>query len=1553
MSRHRRCPKGVTVRAGLDCGEIEIGALVMTTVTAVPLTATAHTLSFEKLSPGDFERLCLWLVREEGYDDAEHLGEAGSEQGRDVVARRDGRRWVFQCKRVAKFGAAEGKQEIDKIRALPTEEQPDELVFVVSRAVSAGARKQIRAAWGAEATCRFWCGTELDAMVKRHGNILEEFFQLPPGSARRRPTGSPRGFMTVPDLPPHYLPRPEHLEPLKRAVLRGERRKLGVTAKVKVGVQGMGGVGKTVLAAAVASDPEVQQAFPGGVLWVTVGQHPEVVELQQDLAAVVGVAKEFHSKARGKSLLREALSDEAALLVLDDVWDVDHASFLDVVGPGGRLLITTRNREILVGLDARECPIEVLAPEQARALLADWAGKAPEELPELAGHVSEACGRLPLALAMIGATVRLRPTAWRDALERLERADLDKIRRSHPDYPYPDLLRAIGISVEALAPEERERYVELAVFPGNTAVPEAAVEVLWSSRSLEPLDARDLIDRLVARSLARREAAGRLRLHVLQVDYVRRQAGDLQAFHARLVHAYALRCAAGRASGPNDGYYFQRLPHHLVRADREAELEALLLDFQWLQAKLETAGVAALIDDYEMLPGKEDAGLVRSALSLAANVLAGDPRQLAGQLLGRLRTGFEALRIDRLLRQASKLSPPGVLLPRFATLTLAGGPLLRVLEGHTEAVRAVAALDGGRVVSGSNDKMLRVWDVESGESLRVLKGHARGVNAVAVLEDGRVVSASGDGTLRVWDVESGDTLRVLEGHRGAVKVVAALDGGRVISGSIDGTLRVWDLESGTTLRVLEGSGSEIYAVAVLDGRRAISASGCHGLSGQHDTLRVWDIESGTTLRVLEGDGEPIGAVVALGDGRVLYAFGRRGMFTPANKLRVWDIESGDTLGVLEGHGKIRALTALDGGRAVSGLSNGTLLVWDVESGEILRVWDVEVRRRLFEGDSDAVNAVAALEGSRAVSASSNGTLRVWDVEAGDTLRVLEGHSGEVRAVAALGGRRAVSASWEKLLVWDVESGATLRVLEGHGDVSAVAALGDGRAISASSDQLRVWDVESGAILRVLEGHAKPVYAVAVLDGGRVVSASMDKTLRVWDVETGATLRVLEGHIDNVEAVAALGGGRIVSGGGMNDQTLRVWDVETGTTVRVLEGHAGPVAAIAALGEDRVISASWTKLRVWDVESGTNLRVLEGHTGPVRAIAILGDSRAVSVSWDKSLRVWDVESGANLAVLTLDSEVEAVAVCIAASGPTVIAGDRSGGVHFLDWIDPELVRRQPERPEAAEGSLRQAVELDPDDAMAHKNLGNALLDEGRLEEAEASYRRALELDPGFAAAHFNLGTVLLEQGKPEEATPSYRRSIELDPVDAEAHILLGNALWEQKRPGEAEASLRRAIELDPDHATGHIELGNMLFDRRVLGEAEASYRRALELDPDHATGHYYLGLVLVEQGRLGEAEASYRRALELDPDHATARGALREVLRQRLVQEEEASLRGAIELDPEKAASHTGLGMVLGRQGRLDEAERSLRRAIELDPDDAAARRFLEEILEEQRRLEEA
>ena len=154
-------------------------------------------------------------------------------------------------------------------------------------------------------------------------------------------------------------------------------------------------------------------------------------------------------------------------------------------------------------------------------------------------------------------------------------------------------------------------------------------------------------------------------------------------------------------------YTLRHLPAHLAACGRNDHLRRLLLDFEWLQAKLMACDINALLDDFRVAPNDEALCLVQSALRMAAHVLACDKRQLPSQLTGRLLAHYVP-QIQALLERM-KDRGHSWLRPLTASLIAAGGPLLRTLEGHTRSVNAVAVYaDGKRALSASEDKTVRV-----------------------------------------------------------------------------------------------------------------------------------------------------------------------------------------------------------------------------------------------------------------------------------------------------------------------------------------------------------------------------------------------------------------------------------------------------------------------------------------------------------------------------------------------------------------------------------------------------------------------------------------------------------------------------------------------------------------------------------------------------------------------------------------------------------------------------------------------------------------------------
>jgi WD40 repeat protein/energy-coupling factor transporter ATP-binding protein EcfA2 len=173
------------------------------------------------------------------------------------------------------------------------------------------------------------------------------------------------------------------------------------------------------------------------------------------------------------------------------------------------------------------------------------------------------------------------------------------------------------------------------------------------------------------------------------------------------------------------------------------------------------------------------------------------------------------------------------------------GKLLKVFKGHTGTVTSVAfSPSEDKIISGSDDKTLRLWDLE-GKSLQVFQGHEAditnsdsGVTEVAFSPDGnRIVSAGNDNTLRLWDLQ-GKQLAVYRGHEKSVTSVAfSPDGKTIISGSEDRSIRFWDLQGKPKQpRIIRGHTYTVTHVAFSpDGNMVISSS-------NDKTIKFWGLD---------------------------------------------------------------------------------------------------------------------------------------------------------------------------------------------------------------------------------------------------------------------------------------------------------------------------------------------------------------------------------------------------------------------------------------------------------------------------------------------------------------------------------------------------------------------------------------------------------------------------------------------------------------------------------------------------------------------------------------
>jgi WD40 repeat protein len=1059
---------------------------------------------------------------------------------------------------------------------------------------------------------------------------------------------------SVPEEPPHYLPRIGNQAQLRTKLLASKTGNVAITSPGQtVGLEGMGGVGKTVLAATLTRDPTVQEFFSDGIFWLTVTSNPNLLQLLNQFSKwIPGCEELWVDEKQAREKLREILHEKHVLLILDDVWSVDHAVALNVVSAPGRLLITTRNSEILAGLDAYEFRVGLLTPEEALKLLAKWANVSTvNRLPAVAADVARECGYLPLALAMLGALVRQRAGAWADALELLRGRDLGDFKRTFPDYPYPDLFRAIEVSVVDLSSEERERYLDLAVFSEGLAMPEASLRVLWH---LSPSRTRLCMDRFVARSLATREGKeehSRLRLHDLLGCYMRKvREKELPAIHRRFIDNYQEKCPDGWHAGPDDGYFFQSLIYHLAEIGAWREVEKVTTDFSWLMRKCELNLLDSIAADYSFLEAASS--VTRDRLKVW--------REFFRQKSHLLRRGNREWPMHRILLQLAAEHADDSPVTRAAAQWLEKGrcdwfwlrKLLRpqrvgkilnstVFEGHTKEVNGVLELIDGRLLSWSADKTLRLWDVKSGVPLAVLEAHTSNVKDALELADGRLLSWSSsyigktpcDSSLRLWKSEDGGLLATLSGHTGWVEGALVLSTGRILSWSADKTLRLWNSQDGRPLGILKGHTRKVRgAIELADGRiLSWSADG---------TLRLWDGKSESPILILKGhrrksvntswDVAGVRGALELSDGKLLS--------WADETLRLWDPQTGSLLGELQGHTKeVYGALQLNDGSLLSWSEDETLLLWKDRCG---KPWAT------LRGHTSGVDGAMKLRNGQILSWERGGEMRLWNSSDGTLLTTFKGHGGLHCVLELHDGRLVTCAVFDVLRCWSAGRGRCLKTLEGF---NKVYELKDGRILLCDeNNSMRLLESQGLARLKPSQDIVRLIRGSSVTRSGDFLIWTYGGTLSKWCPHDGQLKSTGKAKSGLVDGVMELQDGRLLSWCG--DGTLQLWNETNLAPLSHWIGHYDESNRPLELRDGRLLTWEgdlWSgrqdgdtspddekryALHLWSNKVGAPLGTLIGHTGEIGGAIELRDGSLLSWSADKTLRLWDSRHGSLLAIL---------------------------------------------------------------------------------------------------------------------------------------------------------------------------------------------------------------------------------------------------------------------------------------------------------------------------------
>ncbi|MEM9265625.1 MAG: BTAD domain-containing putative transcriptional regulator [Cyanobacteria bacterium P01_F01_bin.13] len=513
---------------------------------------------------------------------------------------------------------------------------------------------------------------------------------------------------------------------------------------------------------------------------------------------------------------------------------------------------------------------------------------------------------------------------------------------------------------------------------------------------------------------------------------------------------------------------------------------------------------------------------------------------------------------------------------------VATGEVANILTGHGGIVWTMhSSPTDNRLVSGSFDTCLLVWDLDTYELRYRLTGHTQQLNSAVFSPDGKqIASASDDKTLRIWDAQTGEPQTVWSCETEPNCVSFSPDGSRLAAGHNDGKISLWDLQTGSADLVFQAHKYWIPSIA-------FSPCGTYLASGSADTTtKLWDSKTGQLLRTSTVYTSLIWSLTFSPDGQYL-AVGSNDY-----AIRLWEMPKQRLLKTLQGFScwvnsvQCHPNTSL----LAAGSSDRKVRLWDRETGELVKTLD---------GHNDAISAVAISHcGQLLASSGFDNTIIVWDIKRGKPLKTLYGQDSSIQFIDfSPNSQLLLSGSFEQTIqLWDVTSGKPIKTIEAHESWVFEARFSpDGQSfVSTGIDgAIKLWDTATGKLQIAWGSQQVSTWTVAFSpDGQKLVSSGDDGTIKLWRAETGELLRLFEGHQAIVWVVEFSPDGRILASGS-DDQSVKLWDPTTGELLRTLDLHQGRINSVSFTpdGHTLVSGSADETIRVWHVATGECLMTL--------------------------------------------------------------------------------------------------------------------------------------------------------------------------------------------------------------------------------------------------------------------------------------------------------------------------------------------------------------------------
>ncbi|MCL2806061.1 MAG: WD40 repeat domain-containing protein, partial [Treponema sp.] len=623
--------------------------------------------------------------------------------------------------------------------------------------------------------------------------------------------------------------------------------------------------------------------------------------------------------------------------------------------------------------------------------------------------------------------------------------------------------------------------------------------------------------------------------------------------------------------------------------------------------------------------------------------------------------------------------------------------------GHSRDINSVAfSPDGKYVVSGSNDNMIKLWDVSSGREIRNLSGHVNNVNSVAINHDGtRIISGSHDYSIRLWDVASGREIQIFMDVNAVSSVVFSPDGKYIVSGTAawfdpmnpqtrmeDNAIVVWD----TDLYRVEKDITGLNAISSL----AFSPDGKQFASSSYDgKITLWDVETWNEINsfvVVEIQNENrqvsrsacISSIEFSPDGKYLVS----GSTDRNANVKLWDIASGNEIWSSNHMQYITSVAFSPDGKTIASASwDNIIILWDAATGN--EIWT----HKFSENNTRTLGARSLTfspDGNTIASGLGNQVI-LLDITTGQEKPFFSYIPERISSVSFIpDSKQIISTSNNELIqLWDTEKVNIIWTSNfaenSRRRFNSIELSPDGKTFITGSDarmgnaSIQLWDVSTGKEIRTLVDHSNSIRtAIFSPDGKFVIFGTWNfgdyYTLKLFDISTSHEIWNITGSRIGVGIRSAVFSpdGKTIALIFINNNSIMFRDTATGNEILTISGDSSTPFSIAYSPDGQTIASGSGNtneensiIKLWGTETGREIQLFNGHVFWVRSLAFSPDGKKIvsSGSLDQRIKIWDIETGIQISEFVHFNTVNSVS--FSPCGTRILSASDDGTIRLWD------------------------------------------------------------------------------------------------------------------------------------------------------------------------------------------------------------------------------------------------------------------------------------------------